>query len=219
MARKKIFAVFGLGRFGESMAITLAEQGAEVLAVDVDPEKVQEIADKVTHAVCTNAMDAELLKSLGLHHMDGVIIGIGENLESNILLSIQMKELGVPFVMARAQTELHAKVLRKIGVDKVVFPEQETGIRLAKNLMLGNFFDAVELSEEYSMVDRKVPKAWVGKDILQVNLRATYGITLVGIKRGEEFRINPHPTERLTEDDTLMLIRKNEELNRLADLE
>lgn len=213
---KRIFVVFGLGRFGESVATTLAESGCEVLAVDSDPDKVQEIASKVTHAVCTDVMDVEVLQSLGLNHFDAAVIGIGKNLEASIMLSILSKEMGVPFVLARAQTELHAKVLRKVGVDKVVFPEQETGIRIAHNLIMGNFFDAVELSKTFSLMDLIAPESWVGKNLRELNLRTSHGITVVGIRRGEDFEINPDPGNKIQSDDMLVVIGKNDVLNQLV---
>lgn len=159
---KKEFVVIGLGRFGRSVATTLAESGCEVMAVDRDPDKVHTVAEEVTYAVTADVTDGEALNSLGISNFDGAVIGIGEDMESSIMTTILVKELGIPYVLAKAQTDLHARVLRKVGADAVVFPEKETGIRIAHNLMMGNFFDAVELSATLSMMELPTKAEWVG---------------------------------------------------------
>ena len=146
---KKEFVVFGLGRFGTSVARTLAESGCEVLVVDDNEDKIHEIADYVTHAVCANVTDVDSLESLGISNFDGAIVAIGQNLEASVMVTILAKEAGIPYVLAKAQNDLHAKVLKKVGADMVVFPEKETGIRIANNILMGNFFDAVELSSTF----------------------------------------------------------------------
>ena len=213
---KKEFVVFGLGRFGKSVALTLADSGCEVLVIDDNEEKIHDIADSVTYAVRANVTDAETLGSLGLRNFDGAVIAIGENLEASVLATILVKEMGVPYVLAKVQTDLQAKVLRKVGADMVVFPEKETGIRIANKLIYGNFFDAVELSTTYSIMEIGVREDWVGKNLVELELRNAYGINVIGTKRHGAFNINPDPVEGLEQDDTLIVIGENEVLNELS---
>ena len=215
-SQRKEFVVFGLGKFGLSVAKALADNGCQVMAVDSEQSKVEEIAETVTYAVCTDVTDTDAIHSLGIRNFDGAIVAIGENLEASVLVTIIAKEMGIPFVMAKAQTELQAKVLKKVGADKIVFPEKETGIRIANNLMSDNFFDAVELSTKYSMMDLDVPAEWIDKTLRELNLRASKKINVIGIKKEEEFEITPDPDMPLTEDDVLVIIGRNQTLSKLA---
>lgn len=215
-SQRKEFVVFGLGKFGLSVAKALADNGCQVMAVDSEQSKVEEIAETVTYAVCTDVTDTDAIHSLGIRNFDGAIVAIGENLEASVLVTIIAKEMGIPFVMAKAQTELQAKVLKKVGADKIVFPEKETGIRIANNLMSDNFFDAIELSTKYSMMDLDVPAEWIGKTLRELNLRASKKINVIGIKKEEEFEITPDPDMPLTEDDVLVIIGRNQTLSKLA---
>lgn len=212
---KKEFVVFGLGRFGKSVATTLAESGCNVLVVDSNQEKIQEVADLVTYAVKGDVTDAEMLGSLGLGNFDGAIIGIGGNLEASVMVTILAKEMGIPYVMAKAQNELHGKVLKKVGVDQVVFPEKETGIRLAHNLVMGNFFNAIELSSTFSIMELDVLREWDGHSLKDLNIRAKHNINVIGIKKENKLDINPAPDEKLSSDDVLIVIGENDSLNRL----
>ena len=213
---KKEFVVFGLGRFGRSVATTLAEGGCEVLVVDNDEDKIQEVADTVTYAVKADVCDAESLENLGISNFDGAIVAIGEDLEASVMVTILVKELGIPFVLAKAQSEIHAKVLKKVGADRVVFPEKETGLRIAHNLMMGNMFNAIELSSTTSMMEIDVPPSWDGYSIKELNLRAKYRINVIGLRRGEKLDINPEPDEKLTSEDILIVIGNNEVLLKLV---
>jgi len=213
---KKEFVVFGLGIFGENIATVLAEGGCEVLAVDKDADRVQAIADVVTYAVCADATDPEALHNLGISNFDGAIIGIGRNFEASVMLSILLKEMGIPFILARAQSELHGKVLRKVGVDKVIFPEKETGVRIANNLLMGNLFDAIELSSTISIMDVHVHKDWTGKTMRDLNMRSAYHINVIALKRNGEVKVSPEPDLSFRDDDVLVVIGKNSELSALA---
>lgn len=213
---KKEFVVFGLGRFGASVAKALADNGCQVMAVDAEQSKVEEIADAVTYAVCTDVTDAEAIQSLGIRNFDGAIVAIGENLEASVMVTILAKEMGIPYILAKAQTNLQAKVLKKVGADMIVFPEQETGIRIAHNLVHGNFFDAIELSTQYSMMDFEVPKDWIGKSLRELNVRATKKINVIGIKRAGTLEITPDPDVPLLADDVLIIIGKNQALSKLT---
>lgn len=208
--------MFGLGRFGSSVARTLAESGCEVLVVDENEDKIHEIAESVTHAVCANVTDVDSLESLGISNFDGAIVAIGQNLEASVMVTILAKEAGIPYVLAKAQTELHAKVLKKVGADMVVFPEKETGIRIANNILMGNFFDAVELSSTFSMMELDALPEWVGHSLRDLNLRAKNKINVIGIKRSGKLNINPDADMPLEKNDILVIIGKNDILNKLA---
>lgn len=215
---KKEFVVFGLGRFGRSVAITLAESGCEVLVVDENETIIQEIAEDVTYAIKADVTDAEALSSLGISNFDGAIVAIGENLEASVMVTILAKEMGIPYVLAKAQSEIHAKVLKKVGADMVVFPEKETGIRIANNLLMGNFFDAVELSSTFSMMELDVLDSWAGHSLRELNLRAKYKINVIGLKRENRLDINPDADMPLHKNDIVVIIGRNEVLNKLASM-
>ena len=213
---KKEFVVLGLGRFGKSVATTLAESGCEVLVVDVDENIINEIADKVTYAVKADATDSDTLKTLGISNFDGAIIGMGENLEASVMATILVKELGIPYVLTKAHSELHARILKKVGADMVVFPEKETGIRIANNLMSDNFFDAIELSSTFSLMDIEALDIWIGKSLRDLKLRTTLKINVIGIRKKENLNINPAADDAIEKGDVLVIIGNNETLNKLA---
>jgi len=215
---KKEFVILGLGRFGKSVATTLAESGCEVLAVDNDENLINEIADKVTYAVKADATDADTLKTLGISNFDGAIIGMGEDLEASVMATILVKELGIPYVLAKAQTELHARILKKVGADMVVFPEKETGIRIANNLLRDNFFDAIELSPTFSMMDIEALDSWVGKSLRDLKLRTSLKVNVIGIRKKENLNINPAADDAIEKGDVLVIIGNNEVLNKLANI-
>jgi len=158
---KKQFAVIGIGRFGSSVAKTLCGLGHEVLAVDRNQDRIQEIADYVTHAVQADATDEEALKSLGIRNFDAVVVSIGDDIQSSIMIALLCKEMGVKFVVGKAQNDLHAKVLYKIGVDKVIFPERDMGMKIAHHLASTNIIDYIELASDYSLVEvTAIPNGW-----------------------------------------------------------
>ena len=211
---KKEFAVFGLGEFGSSIAIALEENGCQVLAVDSNQEKVQEISAYVTHAACANVADQAVVRSLGIHNMDGVIVGIGENLESSIMATICAKECGVPYVLAKANSDIHATVLKRVGADQVIFPEKATGIRLGRNLASGNFLETIELSKKFSMVEIEVPKKWIGKTIRELNLRSK-GINIIARKGDlEDLVLIVDPDSVIQGSETFIIIGSNKDLER-----
>ncbi|MBU9728752.1 potassium channel family protein [Diplocloster modestus] len=211
---KKEFAVFGLGEFGRSVALTLAKNGCQVLAVDWKVEKVQDIADYVTHAFRADVSDAEALRSLGLHNLDGAIIAIGENLEASIMATIVTKECGVPYVLAKAHNDIHGMVLQKVGADKVIFPERAMGVRTARNIISGNFIDTMELSNSFSMVEVVTPQNWIGKSLRQLDLRS-FGLNVIARKDGERIIPTPDPDRSALVDDTYIILGENEALEKL----
>ncbi|MDE7297573.1 MAG: TrkA family potassium uptake protein [Lachnospiraceae bacterium] len=214
---KKQYIVIGLGSFGSSVARTLIQNGCEVLVIDRDEEKTRAVADEVTCALSGDVRDPEMLSGLGLRNFDGAVVAIGADMESGIVATMLVKELGVPHIIAKAQNDLQGKILRKVGADRVVLPEIEMGVRYAANLANGNFFDAVELSEDVSMMEISVRRAWEGKSLRELNLRAKYKINVIGIKKEDGFDVNPDADEPLSVNDELVAIGRNEVLNRLAE--
>lgn len=214
---KKQYLVVGLGNFGRSIALTLMDNGCEVLVLDQDAEKIRLIADLVTGAVEGNVTDPDIISNLGIRNYDGAVVAMGDDLEASILATMIIKELGISHVLVKAQNELHAKILRKVGANMVVLPEQEMGIRYANNIAHGNFYDAIELSQDMSMMELNVHTDWVGKSLKQLNMRAKYKINVIGIKREEGFDVNPDADEPLHANDILVAIGRNDMLERVAE--
>lgn len=212
---KKQFAVFGLGSFGESVAVTLQQLGCEVVAVDNHMEHVQEISEQVSYAIKANAGDPEVIKSLGTRNLDGVVVAVADDMEASVMATLVSKEIGVPYVIAKAKNELHATILKKIGADAVIFPEMEMWVRVAKTLMSSNFADWIALSPDYSIIEIAIPKEWVGKSLQQLDVRRSHDVNVVGIKIGEEVEVNPDPERALQEDMTLIIIGSNYALEKI----
>ena len=213
----KQFVVLGLGSFGASVAVTLQKLGCYVVAVDQDMELVSDIAEKVTYAMQADIENPKLLESLGSRNFDGMVVASSENLEGSILATLAAKEIGIPYILCKAHNERHARVLRKIGADAVVFPEEEMGRKIAKNLVSANLADWIELSPDYSIVETAIPKRWVGKTLKELDVRRNYEVNVVGIKEEEEGRveITPNPDMPLREGMILMLIGANEALEKI----
>jgi len=214
---KKEFVVLGLGAFGRSVATALADGGCQVMAVDKNSARVKEVSDNVTHAVTCNVTNVEALQSLGINNFDGAIVAIGGDIEASVLVTILVKEMGIKYVLAKAQSDLHAKILHKVGADLVVFPEKETGNRIASNLIENNLLDAIELSSTFSMADIVIPEEWIGKSLIELNLRAKRKLNVIGIRREEQLNITPDAAEPLQAGDVLIIIGKNEELTKLQE--
>lgn len=213
---KKEYGVLGLGKFGTAVAKTLAENGNSVIAVDMDPDAVDEIADIVTCAMVADISDPHVIDTLGLHNLDCVIVGVSTNMQVSIMATLLAKEKGAPFVVAKAENEIHKHILEKIGADKIVFPEGEMGVRLARNLMGGEFVDLVELSKEFSMVEMPVPKQWIGKSVRELNVRGNYGLNIIGIKTGENLEVNLNPDEKMNEKMVLVIVGKNNDFSKIG---
>lgn len=214
---KRQYIVIGLGSFGKSVALTLMQNGCEVMAVDSDEERTREVADYVTCAITADICEPDVIKGFGISNFDAAIIAIGEKLEACIMATMLVKEEGVRHIVAKAPNELHAKILRKVGADRVVLPEQELGIRYANNLIHDNFFEAVELSEDVSMMEIPVKEYWDGKSLRDLNMRAKYKVNIIGIKTEDGMEVNPDPDEPLNADDTLVAIGRNEYLKRVIE--
>ncbi|MFP4697188.1 MAG: potassium channel family protein [Eubacteriales bacterium] len=213
--KKKDFVIFGLGKFGRSIAETLTSKGCDVLAIDSKDDVIQDVADIVTHAVQADVTDIDALNSLGVRNFDVAIIAISQDMQSSIMATILAKELGVPYVISKAQNDIHKKVLEKVGVDRVIFPEREMGNRIANSLVSDNFLDYIELSADYSMAEITMMKEWSGKSLKALNMRANYGVNVMAIRNGDNINITPGPDVVLNDDDVLVVIGSNEDLMKL----
>ena len=216
---KKQFAVIGLGRFGKSLVRELTRIGHEVLAIDADPHKVNEITDEVIHAAQADAMDEQAMRSIGIRNFDVVVVSIGHNIQSSILATILLKEMGVKKVIAKAQNSLHGKVLEKLGIDLVIYPERDMAIKLARSLSSKNILDHIDLSPDYSIMEMVAPIAFVGKNLASLGVRNKMGITILAIRRGEEIIVSPNSVQVINAGDILVALGKNKNLSRICDME
>ncbi len=209
------FVVIGLGRFGVSIARTLYNLGYDVLGIDSDEEIVQSMADLITHTVQADATDENTLKALGVRNFDVGIVSIGQDIQSSILVTLILKEMGIRYVVAKAQNELHGKVLYKIGADRVVFPERDMGIRVAHNLVSSNILDYIELSPDFSIVEITAPSEWYDKTLGQLDMRAKHGLNVMAIKREEEVLVSPKANDTILEGDLLVVVGQNKDIEKL----
>lgn len=194
MKKNNSYAVIGMGRFGSSVAKELSSGGADVLAIDSNEERVRAISEFVTCAVKADVTDAETVASLGLGNMDAVIVAVTRSMDASILATITAKENGAPYVIAKALDEMHAKILTKVGADKVIIPEKESGRRIARNLMNGNFLDFFELSERISMVEVPVQEEWIGSNLKELDFRRRHHVNVIAYEAdGQELIVNIPP--------------------------
>lgn len=200
------YLVLGLGSFGVSVALTLEEMGCNVIVVDRSEEKVEAIADRVSYAMCADIEDEEILRSLGARNLDGAVIASAEQLEASILATIILKEIGVPYVLAKVNSRLHENVLKKVGADAVIFPEKEMGIRVAKRLMSSKIRDWINLSDEYSMVEMGIPDEWIGKSLVELRVREKYGVNVIGYRIGQSVSLTVDPHKPLPENCELIMV-------------
>ena len=212
---KKQFVVIGLGRFGSSIATTLYSLGNDVLVIDKNEDLIQDIASEVTHAVQADATDENALKALGIRNFDVAIISIGGDIQSSVMATLIVRELGVKYIIAKGNGELHAKVLYKIGADRVVLPEKDMGVRVAHNIISSSILDYIELSSDYSIMEVKAFEDWVGKDLKSLDLRKKYGINVIAIKTGEKINLNPAADDIVCKDNVIVAIGSKEALTSL----
>ncbi|MBQ2854099.1 MAG: TrkA family potassium uptake protein [Oscillospiraceae bacterium] len=202
----KSYIVIGLGLFGEALARQLCVLGAEVLAMDMRSDLVQQVANDVTHAVVGDAKDKEVLRALGAKDFDCAILAIGDDLAASVLITMNLKELGVPHIVCKAHDETHRRVLEKLGADRVVIPEQEHAQRLARGLYSHNVLDYIELSEEYGILEVPAPKIWVGKTLKELNIRAKLGINIIAVESGKSTNVSPAADYRILEGDIMVVL-------------
>jgi trk system potassium uptake protein len=211
----KQFVVIGCGRFGGSVAKTLTKLGHDVLAIDEDETIIQNLSQHVTHAVQASGTDEQALHSLGIKNFDVAIITIGSEIQSSILATLIAKDAGIDYIVAKAQGELHAKVLYKIGADRVVFPEREMGERVAHNLVANNILDYIELSPDYSIMEISALQEWAGKNLVELDLRAKHGINVMAIKHNDEINIAPTAKDVVEKNDVLIVIGHQKDLKKI----
>jgi trk system potassium uptake protein TrkA len=215
---KTQYVVIGLGRFGTSVAKTLYSLGNDILAIDKEEDMVQEISESVTHAVQLDATDENSLRSIGIKNFDVAVVTIGSNIQASTMVTLLLKEMGVGYIVAKAQNELHAKVLYKIGADRVVLPEKDMGVRVAHNLLSANILDYIELSPDYSIAEMVVPKEWKGKSLKELDIRAKYGINIMAIKKGEKVKVAPAGEDSIEEGDIIVAIGSSDKLNKIENM-
>lgn len=214
---KQNYAIIGLGRFGGSICQTLVESDQEVLAIDSNEDRANEYMDIATHVVVGNAQDETTLRSLGIRNFDQVIVAIGEDIQASILVTLMVKEMGVPNILAKANNEYHARVLEKIGADRVVHPERDMGVRIAHKMVSSNILDSIELSDEYSLAEVRVRnKKFFNKTLLEMDFRRRFGLTVVAVRRRNgDVIASPAAEEVVRENDHLLVIGNAEEVDLL----
>lgn len=215
MKTDKTYAVFGLGRYGSAVAKELVNNGAEVLAVDANQNIVNSVILDIPFCKCADVTDAEVLRQLGIANIDVVIVAMANSFEASVMSVMLCKELGVKTVIAKCANETHKQILLKVGADKVVFPESESGIRLAKNLLSSGFVDVIELSNDVSLIELDVRDEWVGKTLVELNLRKKYAINVVAIRCENDLQISVDPNMKLSKNMQLVVIMNKSKLNKL----
>ncbi len=210
------FVVIGLGRFGASVARALTQLGEEVLGIDVDEEKVQALSDELLHVVVADATDPEVLDSLGLRNFDVAVVSIGRRLQDSILITLALKEAGISRVVARAVDDMHGRVLRKVGADRVFFPERDMGIRAAHSLVGSDIIDYIEFGSDYSIMEIAAPQRFVGHSLAELGIRAKYGIPVLALKRGSDVLTSPAAADIIEDDAVLVVMGRNADLRKLT---
>jgi len=212
------YVVIGLGLFGQALARQLCSLGAEVLAMDIRSDLVQQLANDVTHAVVGDAQDKEVLRALGIRDMDCAIIAIGDDLAASVLITMNLQELGVPYIVCKAHDETHQRVLEKLGVNRVVIPEQENARRLGRSLHSHNVLDYIELSEDYGILEVPAPKSWVGKTLKGLNVRAKHSVNIIAIEGEKGVNVSPPADYEIQEKDILVVLGDNYSLEAVQKL-
>ena len=212
------YVVVGLGRFGSEVARRLCELGCEVLAIENRNELVQGISADVTQAAVADARDKDVLRALGAADFDCAIVAIGDSLGDSVLATMNLKELGVPYVVCKAHDETHRQVLVKLGADKVVIPEQEQACRLARNLSSPNVLDYIELSDAHGIIEVPAPASWIGKSLKNLNVRAELGVNIIAIKQGNSVNVSPGADYEILPGDVMVVLGDTAALNRVQKL-
>lgn len=215
MSAKKTYAIFGLGRYGIAVARELVKNGMEVIAVDADEKIVNAAANELPICKCADITDPDVIRQLGISNADVVIIAMANHLEASVMAVTLCKELGIKTIIAKSGNEMHQKILTRVGADKVVFPENESGIRLAKNLLSSGLVDMVSLAKNVSMIELDVKPEWLGKNLIELNLRKKYSVNVVALRKGESVSVDIDPHAPLQADDKLIVIANTEKISKL----
>ncbi|MDO4572100.1 MAG: TrkA family potassium uptake protein [Clostridia bacterium] len=213
----KSFLILGLGRFGTSTALMLTRLGHEVLAVDRRADRVNAIKDEVLHVVQADTSDERTIAQLGVSNFDCVVICIGDDIRASVLATVLCREMGASTIIAKAQDDLHAKLLMKTGADRVVQPEFDAGVRLARSLSAEGVIDSLDLSEDYSINEIAVPEEWIGKSLAALNVRKRYGLSVIAVRRDGHLLLNLDPNEPFHDQDTVYVLGANKIVDKLAD--
>jgi trk system potassium uptake protein TrkA len=215
MSHKKTYAVFGLGRYGIAVARELINNGMEVIAVDADEKIVNSAAMELPICKCADVSDPDVIRQLGISNVDVVVIAMANSLEASVLAVTHCKEIGIKTVIAKSANEMHQRILTRVGADQVVFPENESGIRLAKNLLSSGFVDMVSLAKNVSMIELDIRPEWVGKNLIELNLRRKYSVNVVAMRKGETVSVDIDPNKPLQAEDKLIVIANTQKLSKL----
>lgn len=215
MSINKTYGVFGLGKYGTAIAVELVNNGAEVLAVDKSEERVHSAAESIPYCKCADVTDPEVIRQLGIGQLDVVIIAMARSFEASVMATMLCKQAGVEAVIVKSADEMHSEILSRVGADKVITPETESGRRLAKNLLSSGFVDIIELSDEFSMIELDVKKEWVGKSLKDLELRRRYGINVVALRTGKRISCSINPEEAFNEDTKLVVIADMKKLAKM----
>ena len=214
----KSFLVIGLGRFGRHLTDKLVDLGNEVMVLDQDEERVARISNVATAACVGDCQDEQVLASLGVRNFDCAVIAIGDDLAASVLITMNLKELGAPYIVCKAHDETHRLVLEKLGADRVVIPEQEHAQRLARSMYSHNVLDYIELSEDYGILEVPAPKSWIGKCINELNVRAKLGVNIIAVENGDKTNVSPAADYRIQEGDVMVVLGDNYALSRVQKL-
>lgn len=215
MSINKTYAVFGMGRYGFSLAKELVESGADVIAVDFNEKIISEVSSYIPICKCADVTDPDVIKQLGISNVDVVIVAMADSLEAAVLAVTLCKEAGVKTVIAKCGDEMQKKILSRVGADRVVFPEWESGTRLAKNLLSAGFIDMIELSRDVCMIEMDIKKEWIGKNLIDLKLRKKYSLNVVAIKEGEQVTTDIDPLAPLNENMVLIVIGNKSKFDKL----
>lgn len=215
----KSFLVFGLGRFGSNLAKTLVELGYEVLGVDENMDRVQQMSSVLTHVVQGDPKDESFLRSIGVRNFDCAVVSTSSDMQSSTLITMLLKEMGVKYIVSKAQSEVHMRILQRVGADRVVFPEKDMGMKVAQSLAVNNIIDYIELSDHYSIIEVHVPQKWIGKSPKMLQVRTKYGVSILAIKQDgtRQIDVSPDPDRQLMENDILVVLGANEDISRITD--
>lgn len=214
----KSYVVIGLGRFGSKVATELCALGCEVLVMDTRADLVQQISNEVTQAVVADCQDKEVLKALGVRNFDCAIVAVGSDLASAVMATMNLKELGVPYVVCKAHDDTRRRVLEKLGADRVVIPEQENACRLARSLSSPNVLDYIELSEDYGIIEVPAPKTWHNKTLVELNVRAKLGVNIIAVRRNGRIDVSPSANYRIEPGDVLVVLGETHALEMVQKL-
>ena len=217
--KKQTFAVIGLGRFGGSVCKTLADAGQEVLAIDKYESRVNDYKDIATQAVVADAQDEDVLRSIGIRNVDHVIVAIGEDIQASILVTLMVKEQGVKYVTAKAQNEYHAKVLEKLGVDRVVHPERDMGVRIGRSLTSKNMVDYLDLDANFKLAEILITNPeFVGKSLAEMDFRDRYGLNVIALAHSRQEMVLPSAGDVLTENDSILVAGPTRAIDKFEEL-